>query len=153
MTDPDPQAEREYRAEASVSAGIGRRLARWVDVERFVESVVTRPEWADAEPALPLEITIERRSRSARYAAAHAPTATIWIPDGQWEVLTILHELAHLVAPDREPHGPRYVGALLWLVRWSVGIAAAAELRAAFDAEGVVYAEAVPGQPSAAAWS
>jgi putative metallohydrolase (TIGR04338 family) len=149
----DPQADRLYRAEDAALGDRGPDLRRWTEVIAFVERVITAPEWVEAEPSLPLDIAVERRSRSARYAAAHHASATIWIPDGQWTVVTVLHELAHLAAPGTEPHGPRYAAAELDLVRWVLGVDAYAELRAAFDDAGVRYGPAVPGQPSAAASS
>ena len=144
----DPQADRLYRAEDAVLGDRGPDLRRWTDVIAFVDRVVTAPEWVDAEPGRPLDITVERRSRSARYAAAHHGSATIWIPDGQWRVITVLHELAHLAAPDPEPHGARYAAAELQLVRWVLGVDAFAVLRAAFDDMEVRYRAAVSGQPS-----
>jgi putative metallohydrolase (TIGR04338 family) len=119
----------------------------------FVDRVITAPEWVEAEPARPLEVTVERRSRSARYAAAHYGSATIWIPDGQWTCATVLHELAHLVAPGEEPHGYRYAAAELDLIRWVLGVEAFAALRAAFDEVGVRYRADPAGHPSAAASS
>jgi putative metallohydrolase (TIGR04338 family) len=151
MTGADPQADRVYRAEDAALGHHGPDLRRWTAVIAFVEGVITAPQWIEAEPALPLDVSVERRSRSARYAAAHYESATIWIPDGQWTPVTVLHELAHLVAPGPEPHGARFAAAELWLVRWVLGLEAFAALTAAFGAEGVRYRTGTEGHPAAAA--
>lgn len=143
----DPQADAVYRAEDASLGDLGPDLRRWTDVITFVHGVITAPQWAEAEPPLPLDVAVERRSRSARYAAAHYPSATIWIPDGQWTAITVVHELAHLAAPGAEPHGARFAGTELWLVRWVLGIEAFVALAAAFDAEGVITAPVPPAMP------
>ena len=130
-----------YAAEDSVIDEIGRRLRRWRDVERFVESVVTDPAYLDLFPDGPLEIVLDRRSRSARSSVALPDRDTILIRDGSWNALTVLHELAHLVAPDGAPHGPSFVAAELALVRRFCGFDAYAMLRTAFVDHGVTAGE------------
>jgi putative metallohydrolase (TIGR04338 family) len=139
-SDPsDPQAAAVYRAEDAALDGVGPRLHRWADVEAFVEAVVSSPEWVEHPAVPPVEVVVERRSRSARYAAASHAHAAIWIPDGHWTAPVVLHELAHLLCPSREDHGPAWCGALLWLVRRVLGVEAYGALRSGFDQAGVVY--------------
>ncbi|MCC6225551.1 MAG: hypothetical protein IT195_04010 [Microthrixaceae bacterium] len=139
MIRADPQRDALYAAEDESLAGLGPELRRWRDVVACVESVVLRPEWIDAPTEPPTDVIVERRSRSARFAAADRPSGTIWIPDVRWNAPTVPHEPAHLVAVTPEPHGAAFAAAELWLVRWRVGIDAFAALRAAFDRHGVRY--------------
>ena len=138
MSGPDPQAELLYRAEDSLGE-VGPQLARWSEVESFVERVVADRAWSERGPWIPLEVHVVRRSRSARYAAATVGTDTVHIPDGQWRPLVVLHELSHLAAPGDEPHGPRFAGVELALVRAVLGFDVYGQLRAAFDDVGVRY--------------
>jgi putative metallohydrolase (TIGR04338 family) len=147
-SDPsDPQAGAVYRAEDAALAGVGPRLARWADVEAFVEAVVTSPDWVEHPAVPPIEVVVERRSSSARYAAASHEHATVWIPAGHWTAPVVLHELAHLLCPSTEDHGPAWCGAFLWLVRRVLGIEAYGALRTAFDRAGVRYVADWPGRP------
>lgn len=139
MTGTDPQRDAVYAAEQAALAELGPDLRRWRDVLAYVESVVMHPAWTDAASSPPIDVEVQRRSRSARYAAADATSATIWIPEGRWNAMTVLHELAHLAAPDAEAHGPRFCGAELWLVRWRAGFEAYGALRGEFDRRGVSY--------------
>lgn len=134
----DPQREACYRAEHEALSGSGRAFSRFSDVEAWVESVVSAPAWLDGFPDAPVEVRVQRRSRSARYAAAERRTATIWIPAGSWTSPVVVHELAHL-AVDVDDHGPLFAGALLTLVRRFVGFDAYGALSAAFDRRGVDY--------------
>ncbi len=135
----DPQREAVYAAESAVEAKVGPPLRRWADVEAYVESITVDPRWSDAPFAPPIDVLTQRRSHRARYAAADPLGATIWIPDGRWQALTVLHELSHLADAGREAHGPRFCGMELWLVRWRAGIEAYAALRSEFDRRGIRY--------------
>ena len=139
-----------YAAEDDALAGVGPRWRRWIDLESYVESVVTSPEWSEHPTHPPIEVLVERRSRSATFAAASHEQAAIWIPDGHWTAPVVLHELAHLLAPDAEQHGPSFCGAELWLVRRFLGFDAYGALRSAFDRSGVRYDEADGGQQRSA---
>ena len=83
---------------------------------------------------------LDRRSRSARASVALPDRATILIRDGSWNALTVLHELSHLVSPDREPHGADFVATELALVRRFCGFDAFATLASTFVAHGVAAA-------------
>ncbi|MFN8049954.1 MAG: hypothetical protein U0Q22_00770 [Acidimicrobiales bacterium] len=137
--DADPQRAAVYAAEDSVIADVGRRLRRWVEVEAFVESVLTSERYLDSFPDGPLEVLVDRRSRGARASLAVPTRNLILIRDGSWNVLTVLHELAHLLAPDDPPHGPAFVATELVLVRDHCGFAAYGALRSAFEAHGVHF--------------
>ena len=135
-----------YAAEDASLADVGPRWRRWVDVEAYVESVLISPEWSEHPSQPPIEVIVERRSRSATFAAASHDLATIWIPDGTWTAPVVLHELAHLLAPSPEPHGPAFCAAELWLVRRFLGFDAYGALRSAFDRAGVRYADPPGGR-------
>jgi putative metallohydrolase (TIGR04338 family) len=142
--DVDPQVAAVYAAEDDALAASGPALRRWVDVEGFVERVVASVDWSECPVAPPIEIHLERRSRSATFAAASATEATIWIPDGRWTAHTVVHELAHLLQPAPDPHGSAFCGAELWVVRRVLGFDAYGALRSANDRAGVSYDDACP---------
>lgn len=133
----DPWRHLVYAAEDAVSAEIGPALRRWTDVEAFLESVLVSDHYQDHFPDAPLDVELRRRSRSARASLAVPANGVILVRDGSWDALTVLHELAHLVAPDGTPHGRRFVEAELELVRGRCGIAASAALRHSFVQHGL----------------
>jgi putative metallohydrolase (TIGR04338 family) len=93
-------------------------------------------------PEAPVEIEVVRRSRSARYSAAEPTRGVIHIRDGSWDASTVLHELAHLAVGDDEdiePHGERFVGTMLELVRAFLGFDAYGALRTELDRRGVPW--------------
>jgi putative metallohydrolase (TIGR04338 family) len=144
----DPQRERLYRAEDAALGGFGPRFRRWTEVVEWVDRVTTDPKWIDGFPEAPIEVHVERRSRSARSSVADPSSATIHLRDGSWDGPTVVHELAHLAAEDAgvdqhtEPgttaaHGPRFAGVELELVRRFLGFHAYGALRNEFDRLGV----------------
>jgi len=134
----DPQRDAVYAAEDSVLAGIGPRLERWTAVEAFLESVLADPAYVELFPDAPLDITLQRRSRSATASLAVPARLVIAIRDGSWNALTILHELAHLIDHGAQPHGPQFAAVELELVRRWCGFDAYVALRTAFAGHGVV---------------
>ncbi len=144
---PDLWVEAIEAAEDAVTASVGPTFRRWTEVVSWVHGVTTRPEWDELFPGAPIDIDVRRRSSSAHYAAAHVASATIFIPDGSWTAMVVVHELAHLAAPHvvashlpRAPepsHGPSFVSAELTIVRRFVGIEAWAALRAELHAAGL----------------
>lgn len=137
----DPQRSAVYAAEDLVVPDVGRRLRRWTEVEAYLESVLADPAYLELFPDAPLDIVLDRRSRSARASVAVPEHLTILIRDGSWNVLTLLHELAHLVSPAADAHGPDFVATELALVRRFCGFDAFVALRASFEAHGVAIAE------------
>ena len=133
----DPQVERLYAAEETVIVEIGRRFRRWADVAAFFDAVMSDDRFHESFNEAPLEIEVQRRSRSARASVAVPGDRVIWIRDGAWNAITILHELAHLAQPTDEPHGPEFAAAELELVRLFCGFEAFIALRSAFDAHDV----------------
>ena len=93
----------------------------------------------EAFESAPLEIEVRRRSRSARASLAVPGDRVIWIRDGAWNAITILHELAHLARVAEEPHGAAFAGAELELIRLFSGFDDYVALRTAFDAHDVAY--------------
>lgn len=137
-TATDPLAAAIEAAEDAALAHVGPRFTSWAAVEEWAMAVVTHPEWNELFPDAPIDVAVQRRSRSARYAAAEVPSATIAVPDGSWFPFVVLHELAHLAGPDDPPHGGRFLAAELQLVRRFLGVEAWAAYREALVAEGVV---------------
>lgn len=132
-----------------MAGDIGPSLSRWRDVEAFVESVLTLPDYLELWPDAPLDVEVLRRSRNATASLAIADTDSILIRDGSWNALTVLHELAHLVvatqhrsdraslSPVIEPHGPEFVDVELHLVRIRCGFDQYGILLTSFDRLGV----------------
>ncbi len=138
------QAAAVYAAEQTVSPTVGR-FATFAALEGFVDVVVADDRWADQlsrrwVAVTPHEVAVVRRSRTATFSAAEDQRPVIHIVDGQWDRITVLHELAHLVARDPASHGPRFCGVELDLVRWWCGFDAWAALTAAFASSGVSVA-------------
>jgi putative metallohydrolase (TIGR04338 family) len=140
--DPDdPQRELVYGCEDRALAG-SRRFRRFVHLEAFVAAVVAESWWAEElaerwHVLPPLEVTVARRSRSATASLAEVHRPVIHVRDGHWTASVVVHELAHLVARDPEPHGPIFCGVLLDLVNRYLGFHAAVGLRAEMATAGV----------------
>ncbi|HMY88841.1 MAG TPA: hypothetical protein PLR40_15905, partial [Microthrixaceae bacterium] len=128
----------------------GRRFARFVELERFVGAAMTEPWWEQQFPDAPVSVELHRRSRSATFSAAHVTDdgwdGVIWIRDGSWDMVTVLHELAHVATGSwRDPgrwsaeagHGPRFVDGLARLWRRHMGLHAYGALRLALTERGV----------------
>lgn len=135
--DADPLVEAVEAAEDDALGGLGPRWRTWAALVAWVESVTTHHEWIEAFPGAPIDVAVVRRSRSAHYAAAHAPSATIAIPDGAWSPAVVIHELTHLACPTEPPHGREFIAAELVLVRRFLGVEAWAAYRQALDRVGL----------------
>src|SRR5690606_13259765 len=113
--DPDPYRDAVYRAEHEALPDGGRRFRRFAELEAWVEGVVLGPMWEARFPEAPLEVAVLRRSRGATFSAAHVTpdgdAAAVWIRDGSWDAVTVVHELAHVAAGRAHdptgPHGAR----------------------------------------------
>ncbi len=151
MTDrADPNGSAVYAAEAAASPDGGRRFRRFAELEAFVHATMQDEWWGREFPDAPVSAEVHRRSRSATFSAAHVTDdgwdAIIWIRDGSWDAVTVVHELAHVAAGSwRRPgrwsaeagHGPRFVDALCRLWRRHLGLHAYGALRLALDERGV----------------
>lgn len=141
MTTADPQRLAVYAAEDAVLAEVGQRFRRWTEVEVYIESVLASPGYLRLFPDASLDVAVARRSRSATASLAVPEHATLLIRDGSWNVVTLLHELAHLVSPASESHGPDFVATELALVREFCSFHAYVALRTSFLEHGVAIAE------------
>lgn len=160
----DPQAALVYEAEDEALPGGGRRFRRFVELEAFVHGAMTSPYWEAHFPDAPVSAEVLRRSRGATASGAHVTPdgwdAVIWIRDGSWDSVTVVHELAHVAAGSwREPgrwsgepgHGPRFVDALALLWRHHLGLHAYGSLRLALGARGVTLDHHGPRSDGSAA--
>jgi putative metallohydrolase (TIGR04338 family) len=146
----DPYREAVYRAERDALPDGGRRFRRFVELESWVLDVVLGSAWEEMFPAAPLEVVVMRRSRGATFSAARiepsGEAAAIWIRDGSWDAVTVVHELAHVASgthPDPTgPHGQRFATALLRLWRELLGVHAYGALRSCLDSQGAPYQRA-----------
>lgn len=145
--DPDdPHREALYRCEHEAMPDGGRRFRRFAELVGFVDSVALGPWWASTFPSAPVEIAVLRRSAGATFSAAHVEpgggAAAIWIRDGSWESVTVVHELAHVATGPTGtdgPHGSRFATVLLVCWRELLGVQAYGALRSALDANGIPY--------------
>lgn len=141
----DPHRERLYAAEHQALPDGGRRFRRFAELEGWVESVVLGPWWESTFPAAPLEVTVLRRSSGATFSAARVEgdEAAVWIRDGSWDVVTVVHELAHVaVGSDPGPggaHGASFATTLLICWRTLIGVQAYGALRSTLERNGVPY--------------
>lgn len=146
----DPDRLAVYAAEEAALPDGGRRFRTFADLEAFVQLAMAEAWWEEQFPEAPVSAELQRRSRGATYSAAHVTDdgwdAVIWIRDGSWDAVTVVHELAHVAAgsylrPGRwssEPgHGPRFVDALCRLWRRHLGVHAYGALRLALVERGV----------------
>lgn len=147
----DPRAEAVYAAEEEALAGGGRRFRRFSEVEGFVHAALSEPFWAERFPDAPVGAEVVRRTHRATASGAHVTDdgwdAVIWIRDGSWDAVTVVHELAHVATGSwREPgrwsgepgHGERFVAALLELWRHHLGLHAYGALRSGLDERGLI---------------
>lgn len=146
----DPDAAAVYAAEEEALPDGGRRFRRFADLVAFVDHALSEPFWAEQFPDAPVSAEVVRRSHSATASGAHVTgdgwDAVIWIRDGSWDAVTVVHELAHVATGSfRDPgrwstdpgHGERFVSALLVLWRHHLGAHAYGALCSALGARGL----------------
>lgn len=140
----DPFRDVVYAAENEAAPDGGRRFRRFSQIESMIDTVVTSSWWDDTFPHAPIEVVVMRRSRGATFSAAtvdrRADAAAVWIRDGSWDMVTVLHELAHVAASADDPTGPHGEGfamALCELWRRYMGFHAYGSLQSALTAQGV----------------
>lgn len=146
----DALATAVYTAEDEALPDGGRRFRRFAELRRFVEDALGEPFWERTFPDAPASAEVLRRSRSATFSAAHVSEdgwdAVIWIRDGSWNAVTVVHELAHVATGScRAPgvwhtgsgHGDDFVDALCLLWRRHLGLHAYGALRFALGTRGV----------------
>jgi len=131
----DPDGLLVQAAEDEAAPGGGRRFARFTEVQDYVAAVVGDHWWSQTFPWAPVDVAVERRSRSATFSAAHVAVsgeAVVFLRDGSWDAVTVLHELAHVAARSglgaSQSHGPEFTDALLQLWRRHLGVQAWAAL-------------------------
>ena len=141
----DPYQEHLYAAEHQALPDGGRRFRRFAELEQWVASVALGPWWESTFPTAPLDVTVLRRSSGATFSAARVEgdEAAVWIRDGSWDVVTVVHELAHVAVgsdhgPDG-PHGATFATTLLICWRELIGVQAYGALRSALERNGVPY--------------
>lgn len=140
----DPYRDLVYAAENEACPDGGRRFQRFAHLQTFVDDVVTSSWWDDTFPDAPIEIVVMRRSRGATFSAAtvdrEADAAAVWIRDGSWDMVTTLHELAHVASSTGDPtgpHGRRFTAALSELWRRFMGFHAYGALQSALSTRAV----------------
>jgi putative metallohydrolase (TIGR04338 family) len=138
IAEADPEALTIYALEDAAARTSGlRRYTTFAELVEHVERIVCSDWWDTTFPAAPIEVTVQRRSRTATFSAAGRDdvneSGTLWVVDSHgWNAETVLHELAHIAAPSGSMHGPSWRAALLELWRREAGFHAWVELRTAF---------------------
>ena len=125
-----------YAAEAESIDRLGISWRRVADAQAYVEGLV-RSQWFGSRWPHFVRATVERRGHGSAWSAsvpldAAAPggrptEGVILVADGGLRQPTILHELAHLLAPPDAGHGVAFAEVLLTLVRQEMGFFAFAE--------------------------
>ena len=167
----DPEAAAVYAAESAALPDGGRRFRRFAEIEAFVADALADPWWEQRFPDAPVQVDVLRRSRGATFSAAHVDPAgwdaAIWIRDGSWDAVTVVHELAHVAVGGPGPgrgsdrsagteldrgHGAEFVAALVDLWRHHLGVFAYGALLGALVDHGVPYQRGrLPGTGSSGA--
>lgn len=143
----DPHRESLYRCEHLALPDGGRRFRRFAEVEQYVTGVVLGPWWERTFPDAPLDVEVFRRSSGATFSAAHVDPdgheAAIWVRDGSWDAVTVVHELAHVATgaatQGEGAHGAAFATVLLRCWRELLGVSAYGALRSALEANGIPY--------------
>lgn len=126
--------EAVYGAEHAVLSPVTRKFATMAEVRDYVSALTTSDWWEREFPAAHLNIEVEARSSSARFALGHGEAGLVSLPNNPFgrSLCTILHELAHVGTVCADGHGPIFRTALIKLVRREMGFYAAVELEAEY---------------------
>ena len=126
----DARAGAVYAAEDAVSAAFPpRRYRTFAELRTHVEAIVCSDWWADTFPGAPIEVHVERRSRTATFSAAcrRDGAGILWFVDGEhWMATAVCHELGHVASGSG--HDAPFRNALVELWRRECGFPAATEL-------------------------
>lgn len=109
-------------------------LANLVELARAVTSGTW---WAAAGGPAVLVAAARRGTRASRATSPAAETVEVRLADGQTDLATLAHELAHALAGVRGGHGARFRAAHVDVVAVIGGAAQGAALVAAYDGFGV----------------
>lgn len=127
-----------YAAEEATVGRCGRTWSTVRGAQSYLHGLLASSWFFEHWPAL-VRVTIERRGSGATWSTCHAldadgpggvPSEGVLLLAGPaFAQATVLHELAHLLAPPGAGHGPAFTEILLELVRHEMGFFAFAELR------------------------
>jgi putative metallohydrolase (TIGR04338 family) len=130
----DFQRRRVYDAEKNVE--LGRRISDIWDIQVYVNSITSMPEFRNRFPRWHhIEVKDGRGCRRALGSTDGWIKMPIWSRNE----MIILHEMAHVVSAQFERHGPAYCGNYLWLIHRVMGEKVYFQLRASFLAHGVKF--------------
>jgi putative metallohydrolase (TIGR04338 family) len=125
-----------YAAESESIEGLGITWPRLVDAQRDIDRLVASSWFAQQWPHF-VRATVRRRGRGAVWSLgipldhdgpSGQPTEGVIVVAGPLRQPVVLHELAHLLAPEGAGHGPPFAETLLTLVRSEMGFPAFVEL-------------------------
>ncbi len=127
-----------YAAEEATVARCGREWTTVRSAQAYLDALLGSAWFFDRWPDF-LRVTIERRGSGATWSTCHSldaggpggrPTEGVILLAGPvFGQATLLHELAHLLAPPDTGHGPPFTAILLELVRQEMGFFAFTDLR------------------------
>lgn len=150
----DSQRSRVYRAEQRVWGSTGRVFDTVDEMHVYVRAVERSPVWESLNRrngSGPHRKVHVGDGRGAGYARAIARDWRIEVPGSLRNEWVVLHELSHLVTPERYAgHGPEFTRNFLTLVEWVMGENAAESLRNSFERGRVAVAAPVSTAEKAA---
>ncbi len=133
-------AERESLVEWSVVVGDGSVAAAQTYVDALCRERWFQVRWGQQ--------TIPVRQKTHGRATANQISGYITLPPWSRCPRVILHEVAHIICPPEYAwHGPEFAARMLLLVRFHLGVEAAAKLREGYAKQRVKHREGVRSLP------
>lgn len=143
----DRQRQRVYQSE-SVLSNAGRVFRSVDQMQRYVDRIVESDWWKERSKVEEVFVFLGRKDSSTAYAH---PAGSYWYGVQQdcpfitipptWAArdTIILHELAHIMVPSVEAHGPAFCTAFIELVTKFMGTLRGRQLRESMDEHGVTH--------------
>jgi hypothetical protein len=137
-----PEQAATYAAEEATVARCGREWSSVREAQAYLDGLVSSAWFFERWPDF-VRATIERRGSGATWSTCHGldaggpggrPTEGVILLAGPvFAQATLLHELAHLLAPPGAGHGAPFTDTLLELIRNEMGFFAFSDLRHALS--------------------
>jgi putative metallohydrolase (TIGR04338 family) len=116
-SDRDNQRSKVYAAEQASGLMVNRQTIPNAELQGWVNAVLDRRVIRSRWGARSVEVKLTGGYGGASAWGSYKITAS---PSARNEYV-MLHEIAHILSPDDERHGPRFCGVLLFLVRNVMG--------------------------------
>jgi hypothetical protein len=116
-SDRDNQRSKVYAAESASGLMVNQQTIPNAQLQEWVDAVLDRRVIRSRWGARSVEVKLTGGYGGARAWGSHKITAS---PSARNEYV-MLHEIAHILTPQDEGHGPQFCGVLLFLVRNVMG--------------------------------